>query len=229
MPRSKSLTYNDEQLRILVCISLYGPHSLTDLMLRTGMKRSNLSAEITNLLSRGVLKRDKLTQIRSRHPGRPREYLALVSSWTIQSVCDELEYRKYQHESEIKKLDSSINNEFWVDWDKIANDPNECKRKDFSDKYLNIMLERINLGGEKGSSAPKATLQDIDGEPTIVIDPSGNARNLPKEISYQGIKYWLRLLQSPTIKLLGFLMDNAPKEHSIQEIAEGTNLEEDTL
>jgi len=64
---------------------------------------------------------------------------------------------------------------------------------------------------------------------SIVIDPSGNARNLPKEISYQGIKYWLRLLQSPTIKLLGFLMDNAPKEHSIQEIAEGTNLEEDTL
>lgn len=156
MARSKCLEYNDEQLRILLCIAGYGPLSVTDLSMATGIKRGNLSAEIKNLLSHEVLKKDEAPQMKSRRRGRPRDYLALKSPWLIRNICDELEYRKYQYESEVKKLDSSINNKFLADWYKIANDSDESKRHELLDKYSEIMRERINLGAEDGSFSAKA-------------------------------------------------------------------------
>jgi hypothetical protein len=167
--------------------------------------------------------------MKSRRRGRPREYLALKSPWLIQSIYDELEYRKYQYESEVKKLDSSINNKFWADWSKIANDSDEGKRQDFWDKYSEIMRERINLGAEDGSFSAKATWEDIDGQRILVTKQYDGVQYSTREISYQGIKYWLRRLQSPTLKILGFFMDNVPKEYSMPEIAEGAGLEPDIL
>lgn len=229
MARSKCLAYNDEQLRILLCIAGYGPLSLTDLSIATGIKRGNLSTEIKNLLSHEVLKKDGAPQMKSRRRGRPREYLALRSPWLIQDICDELEYRKYQYESEVRVLNSFINNKFWADWSKIANDSDEGKRQDFLDKYSEIMRERINLGAEDGSFSAKAIWEDIDGQRTLVMQQYDGVQYSTREISYQGIKYWLRRLQSPTLKILGFFMDNVPKEYSEPEIAEGAGLEPDIL
>jgi hypothetical protein len=227
MPRSKCLAYNDEQLRILLCIAGYGPLSLTDLVSTTGIKTSNLSTEINNLISTKILKKDKGPQNKRR--GRPREYLALKSPWILLSICDELEYRKYQYESEMKKLNSRMNNEFWADWFEIANDPDEGKRQDFLDKYNEIIRERINLGAEDGSFSAKADLADIDGQKIIVWQQYDGRLSSTKEISYQGIIFWLQLLQNPTLRILGFLMDNAAKDHSAEEIADAICLETDIV
>lgn len=220
MPRSKCLKYNDEQLRILICIAGFGPLSQTELSRATGIKKGNLSTTVKSLLSQGILIHKDLQETGKKR-GRPKEYLALKSPCSIQEILDVLEYRKYQYEREMKKFDACFK-EYWVEWAKIANDPS--KHKDFLDKYGELMRERANLGAEDGSFSSKAVWVDVEGEHTLVVQNYNGTDEALKEISYQGTKYWLRLLQHPVRRILSFLIDNEPAIFSKSEIEHGACL-----
>jgi len=217
MPRSKCLKYNDEQLRILVCVAGFGPISQTELSKATGIKTGNLSTAVRSLLSQGILIHKDLQETGKKR-GRPKKYLALKSPCSIQEILDVLEYRKYQYEIEMKKRDACFK-EYWVEWAKIANDPS--KHKDFLDKYGELMRERANLGAEDGSFSSKAVWADVNGNHTLVVQNYDGTDHALKEISYQGIKYWQRLLQHPVRRILSFLIDNEPAIFSKSEIEHG--------
>jgi predicted transcriptional regulator/uncharacterized protein with HEPN domain len=220
MPRSKCLKYNDEQLRILVCITGFGPLAQKELSRTTGIKKGNLSTAVKSLLSQGILIHKNI-QDTGKKRGRPMEYLALKSPFLIQEICDELEYRKNQHEIEMKEFDARFI-EYWAEWSDIVGDPS--KYKDFADKYGEIMRERAILGAEDGSFSMRAIWAEVEGQRTIVVQKYDGTDNALKEISYQGIKYWLRLLQHPVRRILSFFIDNESAIFSKSEIEHGACL-----
>jgi predicted transcriptional regulator len=222
MPRSKCLAYNDEELRILLCIAGYGPLSTTDLSRATGIRMGNLSTEIKNLLSRDVLKKDS-AQMKSRRRGRPRVYLALDSPWVMQTIRDELEYREKQYEIEMNQLDGVINNEFWVDWDRIASD--KSKHQDFLNEYGELVIRRLNLGAKADLFSNKSIRENVDGESILERQQRDGIRNSLRKISYPGIRFWLQVLQNPTLRVLGFFMDNPIEDYSLDEIEEAVCME----
>jgi len=229
MPRSKCLRYNDEQLRVLLCIAGYGPLSQTDLSRATGIEKRNLPHVINDLRLHKVLKNYEVPQTCGKRRGRPKEYFSLNSPWLIQDICDELEYRKNQYEIEMKELESQINYEYWDEWSKIANDADKERKQRFLDKYSEIMVERLNLGANDGSISHRAARIEVEGQRTIVWHPYNGIPSSLRVFSYQGIEYWLRRLQSPMLRVLGFLMDNPTTEYSKSEIAEGAGLDMDAL
>lgn len=179
-----------------------------------------MSAAIQVLLDRGILAhRDPYM---TKKPGRPLEYLDLKSPCVIRDICDELKYRKEHCEIEMKELESRLNYEMWAECSEIGNDIS--KRNKFVDKYNKLAGERLNLGAANGSFSLRAVKDDAQGKHAWVVQEYDGTDNALKEISYQGIKYWLRLLQHPVRRILSFLIDDELAIFSKSEIERGACL-----
>lgn len=226
MPRSKCLHYNDEQLRILICIAGFGPFSRTDLSEVTGIKHRNLAHAINDLLENGDLKPIEVPERISRNPGRQKEYLTLTSIWIVRRICDELEFRKNRLKAAMEELDSRIIEKNSTEG--LAK-LNENERKAFLDEWGEAMLKRLSLGAEDGSYSSKAAWEDVDGQRTIVVQRYDGVLYSVREVSYLGVIYWLWRLQNPALRVLSFLLDNGSADYSKNGLVEGTGLEMDVL
>jgi len=224
MSRSKRLHYNDEQLRVLLCIAGYGPLSRTDLSKATGIEKGNLSRVVNELLSGRIIKPREGPETTGRSRGRPREYLALESPQIVQELCDELKFRKKLYELERARLDLYNNEKYWADWCEIAGDLDNNRRAAFLDKYRELKRKRLNLGADDGSFSTKAVWVEVDGRRVIVVRRYNGILYSTREVSYQSVKYWLRRLHSPMLIVMGFFMDNESVVHSKSDIAKGTGL-----
>lgn len=226
MSRSKSNQFTDEQLKVLLCTAGYGPLSRTDLSEVTNIKPGNLTFAINDLLSHRVLKSKEVPERISRGRGRPREYLTLSSYWTVQEICDELEFRKNRYEADMRELEAYVNGKA---------QPNnilgldESGRRTYLSEWGDAQLKRIKLGAADGSFSSKAVWAEVDGHRTIIWHRYDGIPYALREISYQGVSYWLRQLQNPALKVLRFLIDNGSPDRSKKDIAKGTGLEITTL
>lgn len=229
MPRSKCLQYNDEQLRVLLCIAKFGPLSQKEISRITGIDKRNLSAVTDELSSHKVIKLLELPKTMGKRRGRPMQYFTLNSPWMVQSICDELKYRKNQYEIEKKELNSRIGLQSWAEWYEISDNADEERRNAFLDKYTKLLVDRINLGGDDGSISAKAVISEVEGKPTIIWNYYDAIPHSLRYISHQGVLFWLNLLQEPSLKVLHFLMDNPTTIYSKSEIAGGAALYEDDL
>lgn len=119
MSRSKCDRFNDEELRVLICVAGFGPLSLTELSKMTGITMGNLSHAGERLVSKGFLKHLDGPETKMR--GRPREYLSLASPWFTLYICDELEYRLTQYQIELEKLKQRVNSSDYANWIENAN------------------------------------------------------------------------------------------------------------
>ncbi|VVB70047.1 Uncharacterised protein [uncultured archaeon] len=201
MSRGKWLQFNDEQLRILLCIADNVPipqddlkelmHTApgwkprdyelltqSDITKLTGIEKGNLSHSITELVARGILKQQDSRK--SKRRGRPGRYLELASHYTIFYVCDELQYRMKGYGQERGELDSVIeklyHELFQIPYDEETADSDNLENAVLG-KYACALTKYAKLG-----------------------DPS-SASNSLKEVSYPMLQYWSWRMQHEAKKV----------------------------
>lgn len=136
--RSKSeyLNFIDNELRVLICITVYGPLSRADLSTKTGIKKGNLTPIVDGLLSRCHLKEQNPPQTIDKAAGRPTEdWLVLAYPQKIYDIIIELEYRKEYYTGEIKLRQRELHA-------MAFREPEENERE----RLRKIVLKRLALG-----------------------------------------------------------------------------------